>query len=64
MNRLREIRKAARLTQLDIAEKLNTTAVTISRYENGKREPSLSRAKELADALNCTVDELLKKEEE
>lgn len=47
MNDLRERRKARGLTLADVASAAKTTPVTISRYERGKRKPSVKMAKVL-----------------
>lgn len=44
---LREIRKSRGYTLKKIAEAVKTTPVTIWRYENGKRKPSVKMAKKL-----------------
>ena len=38
-SRLRSARKSANLTLQQVAEKMNTTHATISRYENEKNKP-------------------------
>ena len=58
-----DMRKARNLSQKGLSEATGIHRVTIARYEAGKIEPSLPKAKKIADALGCTVDELLKKEE-
>ena len=39
--RLKLLRKQKHMSQLSLAMKLNTTQMSISRYETGKREPDL-----------------------
>ncbi|WP_235667099.1 helix-turn-helix domain-containing protein [Clostridioides difficile] len=39
--RLKELRKNKGLTQEQVAKDLKTTKVSIGRYENGLREPSI-----------------------
>ena len=39
--RLKLLRKQKHMSQLSLAMKLNTTQLSISRYETGKREPDL-----------------------
>lgn len=56
---LRDARKKAGLTQLQLAEKVGTTKSTISLYESGKREPDILRLKDLAHALGVSCDFLL-----
>jgi len=45
---IRDIRQAQKLTQKDIAEKLNITPNAVSQWENGVRNPSLENIKRLA----------------
>ena len=56
---IKEMRSARGITQSDLAEIIGTTEAAISRYENGKREPRLAIVAKLADALGCTIDELI-----
>lgn len=57
-------RKAKNLTQKQLAEICGTSQNNISRYETGARSPSLKDAKVLANALGCSIDELLQEPEE
>lgn len=47
------------LTQNDLANKIHVSASTISLYEKGEREPTLSTLVALANALNVSSDYLL-----
>lgn len=58
---IRTLRKQRGLTQAELAKLANIAHISVSRYEAGEN-PSLANAKKLADALNVTIDELLKKE--
>lgn len=44
-----------KITQKELAEKMNTTQSVISRVEQGKTSPSISLLKRLAVALNTTL---------
>lgn len=44
-----------KITQKELAEKMNTTQSVISRVEQGKTSPSISLLKRLAAALNTTL---------
>ena len=46
------------LTQRAVAERINTTETTISRYVSGDRTPNIETAVELASALGVTLDDL------
>lgn len=57
--RLKELRKNAGLTQLQLAEKIWVTKATISYYEQSERNPSPEILKKLADVFHVTTDYLL-----
>ncbi|EJS72935.1 helix-turn-helix domain-containing protein [Bacillus cereus] len=57
--RLKEARKAQKLTQEELAKKVNATKGTISNYENGHSTPSNEMLKDLANILKVTTDYLL-----
>ena len=48
-------RKNIGLTQKQLAEKVGVTDVTISRYENGKREPSFTEFIKLCEVLSMNT---------
>ena len=54
-----ECRKNKKLTQQDLAEKLNVSDRTIGNWENGRNMPDLSLFKPLCDELDITINELL-----
>ncbi len=54
-----EHRKAAGLTQAQLAEKLNITDRAVSKWENGKSMPDSSIMLELCSELHITVNDLL-----
>ncbi len=51
------------MTQRDIAEILEVSTATISKYESGLLEPNIESLKRLAQTFNITIDELIKDEE-
>ncbi|MDE6655951.1 MAG: helix-turn-helix domain-containing protein, partial [Anaeroplasmataceae bacterium] len=51
-------------TQEDLAEKLNVTRQTISKWEQGINEPDISTLRKLSDIFEISIDELIGKEEE
>ena len=57
--RLKELRKRKKISQLKLAIDLNTNQNTISRYETGEREPSISDLIKIADYFNVTLDYLV-----
>lgn len=60
---LREVRKQRKLSQMELAKKVNVSTPFISEIEKGKKQPSLKTLQKLAAALNCTIDELVNGEE-
>ena len=57
-----ELRKKQSLTQQQLADKLNLSNKTISKWESGNGSPDISNLPILAAALGISVDELLKDE--
>ncbi|AYV66281.1 MULTISPECIES: helix-turn-helix transcriptional regulator [Niallia] len=57
-NRIRELRKSAKLSQEELAKLCNVTRQTINAIENDKYDPTLQLAFSLAVALATTVDDL------
>lgn len=56
--KLRAARKAAGLTQAQLAEKVGCLQKDICRWEEG-REPKALTLKKLAAALGCSMDDLV-----
>ena len=54
-------RKKEKLTQMQLAEKLNITDRAVSKWETGKSLPDSSIMQELCDILNITVIDLGRK---
>ena len=55
---IREQRKKQNLTQEQLAEKLNVSSKTISKWETGTRLPDTEIVLTLAETLNISVEEL------
>lgn len=60
---IKELRKAAGMTQSDIAFALNVHLQTVSKWERGISEPDFSVLGELADVLGVSLEKLLGTEE-
>ena len=56
-------RESNKMTQNEIADILEVSTATISKYESGTLEPNIESLKRLAETFNITVDELIKDEE-
>lgn len=57
-------RKNKNLTQEELAEKLNVSNKSISRWENGKNMPDYSILKDLCSVLDISINELLSGEKD
>lgn len=57
--KIKELREKKGLTQLELAKKLGISDITISKYERYVQTPSIERAMQLADALECSLDDLV-----
>lgn len=57
--RLMKLRKAAGLSQEEVAEKLELTRQTVSKWETGQSSPDLDKVLPLCDLYHITPDELL-----
>lgn len=57
-NKIFELRKKNNLSQEQLAEKMEITRQTISKWELGETSPDLKQAKELTKIFNVSLDEL------
>lgn len=57
--KIKELRKAANLTQEQLAQGIGVQRSVISKYESGTIEPSLAQIKKIADFFNVPWYELL-----
>lgn len=60
MNRIKEFRTRKKLSQLELAKKMNVKQNTISEWENDRRLPNIRKAIKLAEILNTTIENLYK----
>ena len=56
---IQHLRKAAGMTQKELAEKLNISFQAVSKWENGDTLPDTGILLDLCDILNTTADKLL-----
>ena len=63
-NKLDELRKLNGLTQEEFAKELRVSRQTVSTIENGKYNPSLELAFEIALYFNMTIEEIFTYEKE
>lgn len=60
MNNIKEFRKKLKLSQSDIAKKMEVNQSTIANWERGFRNPNVKQAIKLAEILETTVESLYK----
>jgi putative transcriptional regulator len=57
-NHIKELRKAAKLSQDELAKHCKVSRQTINAIENDKYDPTLQLAFDIASVLDTTVDKL------
>lgn len=57
-NKILELRKKENLSQEQLAEKMNVTRQTISKWELNETTPDIKQAKELSKIFKISLDEL------
>lgn len=62
--KIKKFRIEKKLTQKDLAQQLNVSFQTVSKWENDENEPDIYTLKELSKIFNCSLDCLLSNEEE
>lgn len=63
-NKIKQYRENKKMTQNDIADILEVSAATVSKYESDSLEPSIESIKRLAELFEISIDELLTDKEE
>ena len=63
MSQINKFREKARLSQEKLAEIIGVTQGAVHQWEKGLTAPSTGKLKKLAEALDCTVDDLLDERE-
>ena len=56
---IRELRKQHRMTQLQLAQKLDVSDKTVSKWETGRGYPDITLLEPIADAFGISVTELI-----
>ncbi len=57
--RLKELRKLNKLTQIELAKKLDVTSGAVGLWETGKRSPDIETILKISKVFNVTLDYLL-----
>lgn len=58
---LRDLRRQAKKTQMEVAERAGVSQPTYSTWETGRFLPNSKFLPALAAALHCTIDDLFEK---
>lgn len=58
MKGLASTRKAAGMTQSELALKVGVTQASVAMWESGRKNPATDKLPVIADALGCTIDAL------
>jgi len=61
MNRIKKIREKRGLTQKQLSEMIMVNQSTVAMWETEKSVPRASNLLKLSNTLNCSVDELLRR---
>jgi len=54
-----QLRKLKRLTQEDIAEKLDVTRQAVAKWESGETVPDIEKSRQLAEIFEVSLDDLV-----
>lgn len=60
--RIREIRFAKKISEVELVKTLGVTKQSVSNWENENIQPSIKMLSKIADALSVTTDYLLSRE--
>lgn len=61
-DKIREIRLAKKISQVELARLLDVTKQSVSNWENENIQPSVEMLSKIADALSVSTDYLLSRE--
>lgn len=64
MYKLKELRKNKKISQQELADKLNISRESISKYEKGEQEASYATLKKISNFFNVSIDYLLSASDE
>lgn len=59
MNKIKDYRTKADLSQAELGNIIGVEQNTISTWETGEYSPPLKKLKKLAEYFNCTIDDLV-----
>lgn len=56
--KLKEMRQLAKLTQEQLAEKMNVSRQSVAKWENGESIPDIAKCCELAKIFNMEIEDI------
>lgn len=59
MERLKELRKRAKMSQVELADVMGVTQSTLGKWELGKQQPDIECIKKIANFFDVSIDYLL-----
>lgn len=62
MTNIKRLRKKMKITQAELAEKIGVSQSAVCQWEIGFTKPTRQNMIEIAAALHCKVDDLIKEE--
>ena len=62
--KIKALREQAKLTQAELAQRINMRQSTVSMWETGESLPRADLLPQLAKIFDCTIDDLYRKEGE
>jgi transcriptional regulator with XRE-family HTH domain len=63
VNRVKELRTAAGMTQKALADQLGVTVPTVSKWELGQRTPELERVFRMTQIFGVPIEEIVQRTE-
>jgi DNA-binding XRE family transcriptional regulator len=60
MNRIKELREKAKLTQAELADSLGVKRVTVAQWERGENKPRIDTLIKMSKLFQVTTDDLLR----
>lgn len=60
MNKIKELREKAKLTQAELADVLGVKRVTVSQWERGENKPRIDTLIKMSQLFKVTTDYLLR----
>lgn len=63
MNRIKELRKAKNMKQVELANAISVSQAALSGYETGKYEPDFDTLQRIAEFFHVSIDYILGRDE-